>query len=409
MVDRLIFIVVNDDWFFLSHRLPIALAARQAGARIVVVARDTGRSAEIRGHGLDFVALPIASVGLNPLADIRTLAFLVRLYRRSSPDLVHHVTVKPMLYGSLAARVVDDGIAVVNAVSGQGFLFSSDYRARFLLSIVSKLYKTALGYPNSRTIFQNPEDLSDFVKLGFASRHTSRLIRGSGVDCEVFRPRPEPAGAPVVLLASRLRWEKGLREFAELARWAGNNGLEARFVLAGGVGEGGVSAVPRETVEGWVREGILEWWGLRDDMPAVISKASVVVLPTTYREGVPKVLLEAAAAGRPIVATDVRGCREVVQHGINGLLVQPGDARALASAVEKLLASPALRNRYGRAGRQLAETEFSIESVTRRTLDIYRELLDAAPAALPKSSVGNDDGGCRDERGSQDTRVAGKP
>lgn len=368
-------ITVNQDWFFLSHRLPIARAARDSGAEVVVIAGDSGKGPAVRAEGLEFIPLPISRKGLNPLADLRTLRFLKQAYRRLKPDLVHHVTIKPVLYGSIVARLLG-GMRVVNAVSGLGYAFTSrDLRATVVRPLVKALYRVALGHPRSRTIFQNPEDLADFVGMKLVTRDQAVLIRGSGVDCQEFHPREEPTGRPMVLMASRLLWDKGVRQFVEAARQIRTSDDSVRFVLAGEPDFGNPEAIAAPQIEAWVKEGAIEWWGRRDDMPDLLAKASVVVLPTMYGEGVPKVLLEAAATGRSIVATDVRGCREIVKHGINGLLVPPGESVPLAHAIQRLLASPSLRAEYGQAGRRLAETEFAEVRVVRDTLAIYEQLL----------------------------------
>lgn len=381
---RLLF-VVNVDWFFLSHRLPLARAAREAGFEVVVAAADTGKAEAIRQEGLGFVPIPISRKSINPFNEARILVFLTRLYRRLRPDLVHHVTIKPVLYGSLVARLVGH-IAVVNAVSGLGYTFSLGGRARILRPLVKTLYSLALQSSRSRTIFQNPDDRDRFVRMGLVRREQAVLIRGSGVDCSRFRVAPEPEGDPIVMLPSRMLWDKGVGEFLEVARLVRAAHPKVRFVLVGSPDEGSSTAVPVSRLESWAREGVLEWWGHREDMPALLSQASIVVLPTTYPEGVPKVLLEAAASARAIVATDVPGCREIVRHEVNGLLVPPYDTAALARAIQVLLRSPELRERLGNTGREIAVTEFAEEIVVEQTLSLYRELL---PAAWPRSTEGD--------------------
>lgn len=375
-----VLIVANQDWFFLSHRLPLARALRSNGADVVVVAGDSGRGSAIKAEGFEFLPMPISRKGLNPFEEFRTLRFLRRTYRRLKPDLVHHVTIKPVLYGSIAARLVG-GMAVVNAISGLGYVFSSrDLRARTLRPLLRLLYRRALDQPRSRTVFQNPDDLNDFVRMGLVRDGQAALIRGSGVDVVAFHPTSEPVGRPVVLLASRMLWDKGVKEFVEAARLIRAEDQTPRFVLVGAPDFGNPAAIPVAQLQAWSDEGTVEWWGPRHDMPAVVSQASIVALPTTYGEGVPKVLLEAAAAGRPIVATDVRGCREIVRPGVNGMLVGPGDTVGLARAITEMLASRALREKFGRAGREIAVAEFAEEIVVAKTLDLYRELL--GPKAL---------------------------
>lgn len=369
--------VVNQDWFLLSHRLPLARALRDRGAEVVVVGRDSGRAAAIHAEGFDFIALPISRKGLNPLAELRTLLFLARLYRRLRPRLIHHSTVKPVIYGSIAARVTPEA-AVVNTISGLGYpFFSRDRVARALRPLLRVLYRVALSRPRTRTIFQNPQDLSDFTRMGLLREDAAALVRGSGVSCSEFQVTPEPDGQPLVVLAARMLWDKGVKEFVEAARLIRDAGGEARFALVGAPDAGNPCAIPVPQLEAWAREGAVEWWGHQQDMPRVLSQASVVVLPSTYGEGLPRVLLEAAASGRPIVATDVRGCREIVRDGVNGLLVPPGDVGALAAAITRCLASPALRAEFGRAGRGLVKAEFAEGSVVEHTLRVYREALGA--------------------------------
>jgi glycosyltransferase involved in cell wall biosynthesis len=369
--------VVNQDWFLLSHRLPLARALRDRGAEVIVVSGDSGRAAAIRAEGFECVALPISRKGLNPLADLRTLLFLARLYRQRRPSLIHHSTVKPVIYGSIAARVAPDA-AVVNTVSGLGYpFFSRDRVARALRPLLRVLYRVALSRPRTRTIFQNPQDLRDFVRMGLLREDAAALVRGSGVNCSEFYVTPEPNGQPLVMLAARMVWDKGVSEFVQAARLIRDAGVHARFALVGDPDTGNPSAIPVAQLEDWAREGAVEWWGHRQDMPLVLSRASVVVLPSSYGEGLPKVLLEAAASGRPIVATNVRGCREIVRDGVNGLLVPPGDVEALAAAIKLVLASRELRAEFGRAGRRLVEEEFAEGAVVEQTLSVYRQALGA--------------------------------
>jgi glycosyltransferase involved in cell wall biosynthesis len=369
----LLLFVVNVDWFFLSHRLPLAQAARDAGFEVVVVAAETGRSAEIRREGFGFVPFAFSRRGVAILEEAKSIFFLARLYRRLRPDLVHHVTIKPVLYGSLASRMVG-GIKVINAVSGLGYTFTSNERARVVRAVATLLYRATTLTPNSRTIFQNPDDLEAFVSKGLVKPRQAVLIRGSGVDCARFRATEEPKGAPVVVLPSRMLLDKGVGEFVEAARIVRRSLPEARFVLVGDSDPGNPTGVLVEKLEAWMRAGEVEWWGHRSEMPEVLAGANLVVLPS-YREGLPKVLLEAAASSRAIVATDVPGCREIVRHGVNGLLVPPHDGEALARAVRDLLENPELRERFGRAGREIAVSEFAEGIVVEQTLNLYKKLL----------------------------------
>jgi glycosyltransferase involved in cell wall biosynthesis len=323
--------------------------------------------------------------GQNPFQELRVIAALVQIYRELRPDLVHHVSVKPILYGSLAAQIVG-GMAVVNAVSGLGYLFMGSLRAKLLRPFIKRLYRLALRHRQSRTIFQNPDDRSQFLSACLLRAEQTVLIRGSGVNCTTFAPRPEPDGTPVVMLPARILWHKGVGEFVEAARLIRRHGIPVRFVLVGDTQPGNPADVPAATLQAWVKEGVVEWWGYRADMQEVLHRATIVALPS-YGEGVPKTLLEAAACGKPIVTTDVPGCREIVREDVNGLLVPVRNAPALADAIRLLLQSPQLRQRFGHAGRLIAEQEFAEHLVVEQILDVYRGLLGSKwPQPEPCSS-----------------------
>lgn len=365
--------VANVAWFFVSHRLPLALATRRAGYDVHVAANPDGAD-PIVASGLPFHPLPVvrSATGIwNDLALVRSLA---DLYRSLSPHLVHQVTLKPVIYGSLAA--LRTGVPwVVNAVSGMGTLaLASGARARVRRAVVRPLIRMGSNRANVRVIFQNVEDCEDYVAAGLVQPERAVLIPGSGVDLDQFRPSPEPSGVPVVMLPARVIYDKGVGEFVEAARLLRARGMEARFVLAGGLDPHNATEVAADTVQAWVAEGIVEWWGHRADMAAALREASIVCLPS-YREGMPKALLEAAATGRAIVTTDTPGCRDCVEPGNTGLLVPPRDARALADAIESLLTDGTRRAAFGVAGRALAERSFSLDTVIDRHLDLYRSLL----------------------------------
>ncbi len=303
-----------------------------------------------------------------------SLFALYRLYNSLRPDLVHHVTIKPVLYGGTMARLARVP-AVVNVVTGLGYVFiSRGLKGWLLRNSVKLVYRLALNHPNSRVVFQNPDDRETFVRNGLVDASAAVLIKGSGVDVNEFSPTPEPLGRPLVLLASRLLWDKGVGEYVEAARRLREEGVKARFVLVGDSDFGNPAMVMKGQLEAWHRSGIVEWWGHRDNMSAVFAQAHVVCLPS-YREGLPKVLIEGAACGRPIVATDVAGCREIVHDEHNGLLVRPRDAVALADALRRLIENPSDRQRMGLRGREIVMTEFSLAKVIGDTLAVYRELL----------------------------------
>lgn len=364
-------IVVNDAAFFLSHRLALALGARDAGFDVHVATPRDEASARIESAGLSFHAIPLSRRGTSPSAELRTIAALVALYRELRPDIVHHVTAKPILYGGLAARIARVP-AVVNAVSGLGYVFISERaRERALREAIRATYRVVTSHPNCAVIFQNMDDRRVF---GDAIR-TSRvvMIPGSGVDLTTFRPTPLPDGTPLVVLPSRMLWDKGVGEFVEAARLLKSRGVSARFALVGGVDPGNPAGVPRERIDEWTKEGVVEWWGMRADMPEVLASATIVCLPS-YREGMPKALLEACASGRPIVTTDVPGCRDALTGGDYGVLVAARDATCLADALGMLLADRPRLERMASSATANAPT-FAVERVLETTIDLYRSLL----------------------------------
>lgn len=367
----------TQDYTFWSHRMPFARAALAAGYEVVVAAHEDAHGERIRAAGLRFVPLPWSRSGVNPFYELLLLLKIIRLYAEERPDIVHQVTAKPILYGTLAAALC--GVrGVVNTFTGLGFVFISEgLKARALRGGVSLALRLALSRAGSRTIFQNADDLALFVDGGLIAAERAVLIRGSGVDVERFAPSPEPEGVPLVVLPARMLWDKGVGEFVEAARRLAAEGARARFALVGEADEQNPAAVPADRLARWKEEGAVEWWGHRADMEAVYAEASVVCLPS-YREGLPKALLEAAACSRALVAADVPGCREAVRHEETGLLVPVRDAGALASALRRLLADSALRRRLGEAARRLAVAEFAEEKVAGETLRVYDGLLGGA-------------------------------
>jgi glycosyltransferase involved in cell wall biosynthesis len=362
-----ILLFANTDWYLYNFRLPLAKALRARGADVTLLSPPGEYAARLQGEGFRWLAFPFERKGMNPLAELAAILRLRRLYRRERPDLVHHFTVKPVLYGSLAARLA--GVpAVVNSITGLGYLFLGKGIGRRLLRTLARtLYRLSLG--RTRVIFQNEDDRRAFLDLHLVRPEQADLVPGSGVDMTRFVPASEPDGTPVVLLAARLLWDKGVGEFVEAARQLT---VRARFVLAGDPDADNPAAVPPEQLRAWQEEGVVEWQGWQDDMPTVLAGANIFCLPS-YREGLSKTLAEAAACGRAIVTTDVPGCRDVVAHGVNGLLVEPRNADALAEAISALLADPSLRRKMGAAGRRIAEERFSIEHVVGATLAMYRQ------------------------------------
>lgn len=374
-VTKLIY-VVTEDWYFWSHRLPLAKEALRRGWDVAVATRVSRHGERMRGEGLRVIELGMERRSTDPKKELAAIAELVRIYRKERPDLVHHVAMKPVLYGSIAARLA--GVrGVVNALAGLGYVFASEQlKARMMRPAIRASLGLVLNGPRTRLILQNETDRERVVASKLVSFDKTRLIRGAGVDTAEFRPATTaPSEPPIVMLASRMLWDKGIAEFVEAAKLLKSRGIAARFVLVGDSDLDNPNAVPPSMLEAWNRSGVVEWWGRRDDMVDVFAQTSIACLPSAYGEGVPKVLLEAAACGLPIVTTDAPGCRDVVRHGLNGLLVPVRNPEALADALERLAKDPQLRRTMGARGREIAVNEFAVGKVVAETVSVYEELL----------------------------------
>jgi glycosyltransferase involved in cell wall biosynthesis len=366
---------VTEDWYFCSHRLQLARAAIAAGFEVTVVTNVDRHGARIQGAGCKLVPLPLVRRSMNPWREWFVLRRLISTYRHERPDVAHHVALKPVIYGSLAARLARVPV-VVNALAGLGYLFSSQaLRARLMRPLIQAIYCMVLRINRVATVLvQNPDDRDFLVRKSIVSPRAVTIIRGSGVDPAEFRITDEPVGVPVIVLPARQLWDKGVGEFVAAARRVRSAGVVARFVLVGDADPANPAAVPANKLEAWAAEGIVEWWGWQDDMQDVFARSHIVCLPS-YREGLPKVLLEAAASSRPIVASDVPGCREIVRHEVNGLLVPVRDADRLSEALVRLIQDGGLRKQYGAEGRRIVEREFYTGIVVSATLDLYRRLM----------------------------------
>jgi len=362
----------NTDWYLYNFRLPLARALRAAGYRVHLVSPSGEYASRLSSDGFDWHAFDFARQGLNPFSEAATLARLTTLYRRIRPTHCHHFTVKCVLYGSLAARLAG-AARTINAVTGLGHVFlSRSRRIGLLRRPILRLYRLCLR--DTDVIFQNDDDRRAFAAAGVLGQARVHVIRGSGVDVERFRPDPARRfdRTPVsILFASRLLWEKGLDELIEAARTLHARKIDAIVRIAGRPDPGNPSAVPATTLDAWRAMPNVELLGHRDDVDRLLAQADIVVLPS-HREGTPRILLEAAAAGLPLVATDVPGCREIVRGDDNGILVAERDGKALADALERLALDPAMRARMGTRSREIACAEFAEKQVLAATLEIYR-------------------------------------
>ena len=373
---KLLFLV-TEDWYFCSHRLPVARAARDAGFEVVVATRVREHGAQICDEGFALRSIPWRRRGDGLLRTARAIAAIARLYRAERPDILHHVALKPVLFGSLARHLAfarsDHAPASVASVMGLGSGFTATTAAaRLRRPPLGLALRLAMGGGRDRVVVQNPEDRAALVALGIDPARIA-LIRGSGVDIHHFGPLPEPDGGIVtVALVSRMLRDKGVLEAAAAIRRLRARGLKIELLLAGPTDPDNANSLTAKRLCWLAAEPGIEWLGAVADVRAVWRRAAIAVLPSTYGEGVPKALLEAAACGRPLVAADVPGCREAVRPGETGLLVPPHDVDALAAAIATLAADPGRRARMGQAGRALIEAQFTDEIVARETLALYR-------------------------------------
>ncbi|RZU99094.1 glycosyltransferase family 4 protein [Spiribacter vilamensis] len=373
-----ILLFANTDWYLYNFRRSLALALKAAGHQVLLVSPPGLYGARLQALGLEWRPAPMERLSLNPWREFRLLVWLIRLVRREDVALVHGFTIKCAVYGSLAARLAG-GRNRVSAVAGLGYVFTSrSLKARLLRPVVRRVLRIALGGRRSRLILQNPDDAAMFREAQLIDSRQVRLIPGSGVDTERFLPAEKPPAGDTfrVVLPARLLWDKGVGELVEAARLLKDRNVPVSLLLAGEPDAGNPAAVPVEQLQAWQQAGLIEWLGNVDDMPALFRSVNAIALPTYYGEGLPKSLIEAAACSLPLVTTDQPGCREVVTHEIDGLLVPPRDANALADAIERLASDPALCVRLGHAARRKALAEFDERIVIERTMAVYDELIE---------------------------------
>lgn len=377
---RKLLYVDNDFHTFCLHRYDLVRAAVRNGYE-VHVAVPAGTVDAVPGP-FELHTYELRRRGLNPLREALTVADLHQLFRRIRPDIVHLLRLKPVMYGGLAARTANVP-AVVCSLTGLGYAFTiSGHKGRALRAVAQAALRVVTRHPNVCMTVENLENKQELVAANIVGERGCQVIRGVGIDAARYQCQPEPAGPLIVLLAARMLWDKGVGEFVEAATLLRSSGVKARFVLVGAPDPGNPASISNAQLEEWNREGSVEWWGWREDMVAVFSAAHVVCLPTSYGEGVPRCLIEAAACSRPIVATDVPGCRDIVHDGDNGFLVPTRNAPELSLAIGHLLNDAVLRQRFGRAGRARVLSEFGNEHVLGKIFDIYRDLRDASDQRL---------------------------
>jgi len=366
--------VVNEDWAFFSHFFERAIAAQSAGYNVGISAHCGEKKAVLEGAGFTLYPHDISRSGTNPFIEIQNLLAMVKVFRKSSPDIIHLIALKPMVIGAIAARIYGKA-QVVCAPIGMGYLFSSnDRKARLLQPLVRFVLRRLLNFKNTQVIIENDEDCASLISGNYVKKSNIQVIKGAGVDLSLYRAIPENLDTQVVTMFARVLRDKGVLDFVEAAKIVHHKFPNAIFQLVGDCDLGNPTSFSEHEVHSWEASGSIKWLGYRADVPELLVASNIVCLPS-YREGLPKTLIEACAAQRAIVATDVTGCREVVAHESNGLLVPVRNPERLAEAISQLLGDPVQRTTFARNGRVRAETEFASSIVIEQTLAVYKKVL----------------------------------
>lgn len=364
-----VLLFANTDWFLYNFKRSLACALREQGHEVVLVSPPGPYGEQLRALGFRWEPFTLSRSGVNPLAELQAVGRLARLYRAVAPDLVHHFTIKCVIYGSFAARRAHVA-RVVNSITGLGFaMLARTPKARLIRPIVVALYRRALA--GTRVIFQNSDNRDTLARLGVLRQAQVAVVPGDGVDTDYFAPDPAHTSGQCVLMMGRLLWSKGVDVFVDAARRVREQLPDARLCLAGEADPGNPESIDPETLARWRAEGAVDFLGHRSDVLALQQGCDVAVLASTQGEGMPRALLEAAACARPLVATDVPGSRDLVVDDENGVLVPPGDAQALAEAIIALLRDPARAQRLGLAARARVLAELSDARIVARTVVIY--------------------------------------
>ena len=380
-MEKKILFNITEDWFFCSHFLGRALAAKEAGYNIVVLSKENTHKEIIESHGIKFYPLPFNRKSINPIYEFLILLKTIHLYRIIKPDIVHHVAAKPIIYGSIAANLCKIK-SVLNAPVGLGYVFSSDTpKARILRPIVKFLLKKFLNSHNginkkNKVIFENFDDLNYFVQMGAVRSEFACVIRGAGVKVNNFLNKNKNKNKkrlPIITLVSRMLKDKGVREFVGAASKLNSQKINGRFLLVGDIDPLNPSSLNKSTLQKWNDEKKIEWKGWVKDIEKILKDTDILCLPS-YREGLPKALIEGAACGLPIVTTDTVGCRDVVEDGVNGFLVPIKNIDQLAKKIFELIQNKSLREKMGEESHKIALSKFSASKINLQTLKIYNEL-----------------------------------
>lgn len=380
MRTKLLF-VVNISDFFISHRLPIALEAIKRGYDVSLISGDSKNCVTLQALQIKQYTVPLSRSGTNPFMEAHLLLVFYRVIKAIKPDIIHTVSIKPVLYVGFLNRLLFKK-PIVSAISGMGYLFTkTGTKARLIQSLLTLAYRLAIGGKANQTIVQNSDDLTFFINKRVLSPKQIHLMKGAGVSLNEYSFAPSmPSNNVTVLLPARLLWDKGLNEFFGAAKVLGEK-YPCRFVLVGHLDEENPSVINKEILDAWLQYPYIEWLGYQPNMVPIYQQADIICLPS-YREGMPRALLEAQACGRPVVTTDVPGCRESIMQNETGLLVESRNNDSLVKALEKLIVDKNLRSKMGRAARIWAEKEFSVEKVVTRTIGLYEDILSSQCAMV---------------------------
>lgn len=374
-MQKKLFIVVNQDWFFLSHRLPIGIAAKEAGYDVTIISEDTGVSEKIRNVGLRTIDLPINKAGTNLKDEIKTLFFLYKLFKREKPDIVHLVGLKTMLWGSLACRLA--GVkAMVSAVCGLGVLFDEQHAQSLMTRMILKVLRLTHGKKNTKIIFQNNDDKQIFLDAKIMKEEQCAFTNGSGINLQNYDYTPEPTDGMIkIIFTARMVEDKGTMVLIDAAKMLETEYKgRVQFLLCGGL-DTNPNGITKEMLEAKCDGEYIQWLGHRKDVLELLKKSHIMAFPSWYREGLPKSVIEAEAIGRPVVTTDSVGCRDTVIDGKNGFIIPIKDAVALSEALRKLIDNPSMRLEMGRNAREFAVARFDVNEVVKVHLDVYEEVL----------------------------------
>lgn len=364
-----ILFIVNVDWFFISHRLPIALAAINKGFEVHVMCAVTDKGAELKAAGIIVHPLELSRSGTSLLCEFKTLLQIFSAIKKIKPNIVHSITIKPVLYGNVVARLLKVPIRV-SSISGLGYVFiAKGIKSILFRKVISAMYRIALNGA-AAIIFQNESDRDVLKHMRAVTPEQEVYIRGSGVALEEYPVVKEPIGAPIVMLVARLLIDKGVNEFVNAAKLLKFEMPSMRLVLVGDLDLENPKSITKIQLDSWLKEGVVEHWGYKYNIAETMAQANIIVLPS-YREGLPKSLIEAAACGRAVVTTDVPGCRDAIEVNKTGLLVPVQTVEPLKDAIFKLIDDVELRHSYALAGRRLAEDAFDVKDVVQKHIEIY--------------------------------------